>query len=299
MLIRLQIFLVGLGLNLLSLVAPRRAGDAAFSLFTTPRSRRPTPEPMQPVMEAAETFEVEADGVTLAAYRWPASPADTDVADDARRVLLVHGWESRAGRVANWVEPLRDAGFEVVAFDGPAHGASGGEHANPMRFARGIRAVADATGPLYGVMGHSMGAAAAFCAHAGGPWSDDEAVRFERAVFVAGAESGVTAVEQFCDVLGLRDRLFDAILDAAERRNGLPMHTIDGRRLLAGDPLPILWFHDPADDEVPFSGAENVADIAGGVRIVETPGLGHHRIVRDEQVIADGVAFLNDSFLND
>lgn len=291
MLMRLQIFLVGLGLNLLSLVSPRRAGDAAFSLFTTPRSRRPTPEPMRPVMDAAERFRVEADGVRLVAYRWPA-PRSSGEAGDARRVLLVHGWESRAGRVANWVEPLREAGFEVLAFDGPAHGASGGSHANPMRFARGIRALADAAGPIYGVMGHSMGAAAAFCAHAGGPWLHGEAVGFERAVFVAGAESGVTAVEQFCEILGLREGLFDAILDAAERRNGLPMHAIDGRRLLAGDPLPILWVHDPADDEVPFSGAQKVARAAKGVRVVETPGLGHHRIVRDGAVIADGVLFL-------
>ncbi|MEH6557335.1 MAG: alpha/beta hydrolase [Oceanicoccus sp.] len=55
-----------------------------------------------------------------------------------QQLLLVHGWESRATQMAGLVDAIVDAGFQVIASDGPAHGHSAGREANPLMFAEAM-----------------------------------------------------------------------------------------------------------------------------------------------------------------
>ena len=77
------------------------------------------------------------------------------------RVLLAHGWAGHGLQLAPFVAPLVDAGFEVMTVDQPAHGASTGRTATLPDFARVLRLVAESFGPLFAVVGHSLGGAAA------------------------------------------------------------------------------------------------------------------------------------------
>jgi alpha-beta hydrolase superfamily lysophospholipase len=49
-------------------------------------------------------------------------------------VLLAHGWSSCAARLVDFVEPLMSAGFQVVGFDAPGHGASSGFRSDLPRY---------------------------------------------------------------------------------------------------------------------------------------------------------------------
>ncbi len=75
-------------------------------------------------------------------------------------VVLVHGWGSRASRLGALAVALVEAGFRVVAFDAPAHGESTGRFASLPEFARALVDVAEAAGPIHGLVGHSLGGAA-------------------------------------------------------------------------------------------------------------------------------------------
>ena len=57
---------------------------------------------------------------------------------------------SRAGRFSALAQALVDAGFRVVLFDAPAHGASMGRQASLPQFSRALRAVGEAMGPVHG-----------------------------------------------------------------------------------------------------------------------------------------------------
>src|SRR5438105_1441963 len=63
----------------------------------------------------------ENDTEEVAVYRW--GKAD-------RRILLVHGWGGKAAQFFSFVGPLLENGFEVIAFDAPAHGLSSGSFAS-------------------------------------------------------------------------------------------------------------------------------------------------------------------------
>ncbi len=276
--------------------APRTAGRHAYRLFTTPRRRATVPSAIEDVMARADRFEVESGEYRVAAFRWTATDAG------APRVMLVHGWESRAARMAVWVEPLLAAGFEVVASDAPAHGESTGRRANPMVFADALWAVIDRVGPPSACVGHSLGGFTSLLAVGGGELFGREALSLERLVILAGAESGVDAMSMFCDILGLgqgfprrgTNGTFLPLLlaGAAEGGGGRQVADFDAHRLFADHPVPTLWLHDPEDDEVPYEAGERVARVCPHVTLERVEGLGHHRIVRDPEMIRRGLDFL-------
>ena len=223
-----------LSLTTLGRLSPRWGGRAGFRLFCTPRSRRPVPEAVVSVMERAERFTLEVDGKSLPAYRW--RPAEGP--EDAPLAVLVHGWESRAGRLAIWVDPLLQAGFQVAAFDAPAHGEAPGKRTNPGDFALAIRSLDERLGPVHTLLGHSVGALASVLAVAGSPPVPGKNLVAERMVLVAGAESGVAATAYFCEVLGLSPAFHQTMLDAAAEILGHPLASYDSHRIFPSVPIP-------------------------------------------------------------
>lgn len=284
----LLIAAVRLYLRTLAAIAPRTAGRHAYRLFSTPRLRSSIPAKAAAEMARAERLDVEAGGHRIAAYRWRAA----DPAAPAPRVLLVHGWESRAARLAVWVGPLREAGFEVVAFDAPAHGESGGRSANPLLFVEALRAVIARVGPAAACVGHSLGGYASMLAASGGPLLGRDNLAVDRLIVVAGADSAVDAMQMFCDILGLGDGFLPLLLAGAAETAGRPIADLDIHRLFPERPIPTLWLHDPEDDEVPFEAAQRVARVCPHVELQRINGLGHHRIARDPEIIAQGLEFL-------
>ena len=283
--------LISIRLYLLALkmVAPKTAGRQAFRLFSTPRTRRRVPSSVEDVMARAQRLQVQADGEDVAVYRWqPPKPKGADV----QRVILVHGWESRGARLAVWVEPLLKAGFEVVTFDAPAHGASSGRRAMPPSFVYSMAAIEERLGPIYGCVGHSLGGLSAILSISADHFLNHSPLQIQRLVVLAGADSGTDAMGMFCDVLGLGRSFLPLVLGAAAEEAGHPISDFDGHRVFAEHALPTLWFHDPEDDDVPIEAARRVVDACPHVTFEVTEGLGHHHIARDPGIIERGVAFL-------
>ncbi|MCG8458047.1 MAG: alpha/beta fold hydrolase [Holophagales bacterium] len=281
------LFAIRIYLRTLAEAAPRMAGRQAYRLFSTPRRRRPVPEAAEGVMARAERLELRLDGKRLAAYRWP-----VDGRPAAGRVMLVHGWESRAARLAAWVEPLLGEGLEVVAFDAPAHGDSEGHRSDPRAFVEAMVALVERAGPVSAIVAHSLGGLSSLLAVGGGGLLGHRELEIERLVVLGGAESGSDAMGMFCRVLGLGERFLPLVLGAAAEAAGHPVADFDGNRIFADRPLPTLWLHDPEDSEVPIEAAERVARSCPHVRLERVSGLGHHRIARDPEMIRRGIAFL-------
>ena len=96
-------------------VAPGIAARWAESIFCTPPRHEPRTAD-EAFLAQGRRFTVRSEGQRLSAWEWGHGPT----------VALVHGWGSRAGRFSVMAAALADAGFRVVAYDGPAHGASTG-----------------------------------------------------------------------------------------------------------------------------------------------------------------------------
>ncbi|WP_164135036.1 alpha/beta hydrolase, partial [Serratia marcescens] len=68
---------------------------------------------------------------------------------------------SYAYKFEKYIIALQKKGFEVLAFDAPAHGSSDGERINGINYRDCILQIEKKWGALYAIIGHSFGGFAA------------------------------------------------------------------------------------------------------------------------------------------
>jgi TAP-like protein len=98
--------------------------------------------------------------------------------------------------------------------------------------------------------------------------------------------------EQFRRQLGISRTVMEQMRERSERWLEARWEDFDVPAMARGQQTPVLLFHDRDDAEVPWSDGAAIASAWPGARFVTTVGLGHRRILRDERVVAETVAFL-------
>ncbi len=253
-----------------------RAEQAAMAFLSPERVVSP---PMLPEPKGGTVLAVPGFEPHLNARVW--GPAG------APAVLLVHGWESHLYAMLPFIQPLLDRGFRVVAFDAPAHGRSSGETATLVDFARAMTAVARAAGGMTGIIGHSLGAAAASLALEGGLKADR--------VALLGTPAEPLSYAQECATLHhLTADETQAMLALLDRALGRPVADISVAASAAGLTVPALFIHSVDDRVAPVHGVLHAAALWRGARVHLVDDLGHRRILRDPSVVAKAVAFIAD-----
>lgn len=258
-------------------VAPGVAARWAETLFCTP-PRHEAPMADEEFVATGSRFAVKSEGQELAAWEWGAGPT----------VLLAHGWGSRAGRFHELAMTLVEAGFRVVAHDAPAHGRSTGRLATLPEFARALRAVANHVGGVHGVLGHSLGGAAACVAVRDG-------LTTRRLVIAASPADMQRYAQHFGDYLRISARTREAMRRNLEARLGARWEDLHIPTLATSILVPTLVIHDREDAEVPFSHASELARAFPHARLITTRGLGHRALLKDPAVVRETVAFLRES----
>jgi pimeloyl-ACP methyl ester carboxylesterase len=257
----------------LSALAPAAAAALAMVLFRRPPRHRDSPGERDAI-QRGEPLPLSLEGKPLAAWRWGQGPA----------VLLVHGWGSRGSRLASFVAPLTEAGFSVVAFDAPGHGASAGRLSSLPQFIAAIQAAAREV-TFSGIVAHSMGGAATTLAMGRG-------LSARRVVFLAPAADPAGYSERFAEMVGLTPDVLARMKRSIELRFGQSWDDFDVLRAARKMTAPLLVFHDRDDRDVAWTDGEAIAAAWPGAEFVSTAGLGHRRIVHDPEVVSRTVAFL-------
>lgn len=270
----LSVTLLRGGFRVLGKTAPSMASRVAETLFTTPR-RFAAPDRERAAMKDAEPLRIPFEGMTLRAWRWGAGPA----------VLLVHGWEGRGSQMAPFAAPIVEAGMSVIAYDGPAHGRSDGTRTTLPQFASALRTVAGAVGPVHGIVAHSFGCAAATLAIHDG-------LDVERLVFVAPPVDPATYTRKFGSFFGLDDEVVEGMKQRIERRFHRKWTDFSVAKMAMKMTAPLLVIHDEADEEIRIGEAEKIVECWPSSKLVVTSGLGHRRILRDENVTRAAAKFL-------
>jgi pimeloyl-ACP methyl ester carboxylesterase len=268
LLIALRTFFAALGL-----VAPRATGRIALRLFCTPR-RHHRPSWEKHIADRGETLRV---GSNLAAHAFGSGPI----------VLLVHGWEGRGTQLGRFVDPLVGAGFRVVALDNPAHGESGGTRTDLIESTEALRKVGRELGPLAGVIAHSFGGAVTTLAL-------ERGLDAASVVLIGSPSSVEDVVARFGELAGIKGAAMRAFRDGIERQTGVKMKDVEIFERVARLRVPALIVHDRGDPEVPFHDAERLAARWPGATLMATTGLGHRRILKDDEVIRRAVEFLSE-----
>lgn len=260
----------------LSAVAPGLAARAAEQLFVTVvRHKRPRRE--DEWADGASRISIPSPHGELAGWVWGAGP---------KTVLLVHGWAGRGLQLGEFVKPLVEAGYRVIAYDGPAHGESQGRRTNVFKLTEGLMAVADTIGPVSGVIAHSLGTTAVLLAASRFGFKPD------RFIAVSPMASTRTMTEHYSRMTGFSPAVVEEMRARLERSFGFCWDEIEPLNLASAFETESLVIHDHDDLELPASEGEALARRMPAADTVLTEGLGHRRILRDSAVVAAAADFM-------
>lgn len=273
--------------------SPRAAAQAAHFLFTHPSpptirsaaEKRLARKARAKLAEAARE-DLHVRGYRIASYRF-AAPLK------ARKgtVLLVHGWTSAAAFMTAPVDHLLAAGYDVVAFDMPAHGKSSGRRAELMDCVLAMVAVANRHGPIDQVIAHSFGGPVSTLAVASelSPALSSQT----RLLFIASPNRLADVTEQFSRAIGLTREAQQIFETKVIEPFGVDVEDMDGNLVLADCSNPLTILHSRDDEEVAYAAAEKFAQIGSHVELYPLDGLGHRRILHAQpsvEAIMDAIS---------
>ncbi|HYO21806.1 MAG TPA: alpha/beta fold hydrolase [Flavisolibacter sp.] len=276
----------GIGVNLvrtkfkvLSKLSKKKAAEQAFDLFVTPQSRvRKAPSV---IIQKAEQLTLTFEGLKTFGYRWNHKQGE-------KKVLILHGHESSAVNFDHYVLPLAKNGFEVVAFDAPAHGKSEGKKINAWDYKNFIIEVIKAYGPFTNFISHSFGGLALSLALEEIPHDESW-----KAVLIAPATESTTAINNFFRFLKLDDEVrkeFDDLITAANKR---PASWYSVSRAAEHIKAQVLFLQDKQDQLTPLSDIEPIIEKGyPNFRFVISEGLGHRNIYKDKRTLQVIIDFL-------
>jgi pimeloyl-ACP methyl ester carboxylesterase len=266
--------------------APGLGGRWAERLwFTLPRARPAATPPRTGPAGDGTAFEVAVDGRRVRGRRWGGG---------GPVVYLVHGWGGSARQLDALVAPLVRAGFSVVSYDAPSHGASDPGASGPRsstipEASEALLAVVARFGPAHGVVAHSLGATAAATALRDG-------LRAGRMVLIAPLAHPLPYSYAFAERFGFGERIRRRLVARIERRVGLPMSDFDVPAIARQVATPkLLVVHDRDDRETRWSDGRAIARAWPDARLLTTTTLGHRRVLRDPEVVAQVVGFLGEA----
>lgn len=266
-------------LNILAVVSKKWAAHSALDLFCTPL-RKPRKK-IPAVFDAAENLNFDLDDYDIRGYRW-------NHHTNSKKILVVHGFESSSRNFDRYISSLIKKGYEVIAFDAPAHGISSGKRINLPLYLMTVRRIYEQYGPIEGFVAHSYGGL--IVAHFLETIVHDANTR---AVLIAPATETVSTIDSFFKFLQLDDGVrkeFDKLI--FDKSGYWPDH-FSIRRAMYNIKAQVLWFHDEEDDLTPVDDALKVeSDKHPNVHFRITRGLGHRKIYRDNKVVKEILDFL-------
>ncbi|ASO20729.1 pimeloyl-ACP methyl ester carboxylesterase [Actinoalloteichus hoggarensis] len=269
-------------LNSLSRVSGSLAGKGAFQLFGMPMARSSLRPAERERLGTARREQLRINRSAVSVYRWGTGE---------RPVLLVHGWQSRGSRLTDLVPGLLEQGRSVITFDAPAHGDSTGRSATIHHYREILSRLQERHGVFEAIVAHSVGVLGAFysLAHGG--------VEARRLVSISGVCDFAHLVDEFCAILKIRDPLKAQLLREIGARlfpdlpaDRMPFSITHAAEAVA---IPALVVHDEHDDRIEVTQGRRIAAALGHqARLVITTGLGHRRILGDDEVIRTVLDFV-------
>jgi pimeloyl-ACP methyl ester carboxylesterase len=257
--------------KVLSSINKKRTAEKAFELFTTPQHRNKKALP--PVFQRAEKLQFTFNNLTVKGYRWNNG--------SEKKLLILHGFESSAVNFDRFVNPLVKLGYEVIAFDAPAHGRSNGKTINALQYKDFIKELNTRYGPIKNFITHSFGGLALSLALE--EMKHDESFK---AVLIAPATETITAANHLFRILKLDDEVRKEFDEYITNANNQPPSWYSVNRASANIKAQVLFLRDKDDDLTPLSDVEPLMKKNyQNFRFIISEGLGHRRIYRDQNTV--------------
>jgi len=253
--------LLGLYINALGYISPKKATRLAYKYFSEPRDGRLLKEQLPPILKEADAEMITHGDFVFQMYTWKGT--------GDKKVLLVHGWESNASRWEEFIAHLKRSGHTIIALDAPAHGLSSGEEFNIPRYAEFIDIIVRQHKPDY-MVGHSVGGATALYYQAHYPGNSLSKM------VVLGAPSDLdTLLRNYTGLMSLNSNILVLLQKHFFEHFRIKTSEFSGSLFASKIRINGFLAHDKDDLVVPFKEGKKIADAWQDAKFVVTEGLGH------------------------
>ena len=251
---------IGLYINFLSFVFPKKASQLAYAFFSEPREGKLSKTNLPEILQEAQSETFHLDEHSFQTYIWKGN--DTII-------LLVHGWESNASRWENILPYLKKSGSTIIAIDGPAHGLSSGKEFSIPKYAEFIHIAVQKFKPQY-LIGHSMGGKT--CLYYQSVYQND----LLKKMVILGAPSDFKIIlHNYITLLSLNSKISKALEDHYLNNFNLSLEQFSSKSFASKLNIKGLIAHDIDDTVVLFEEGKKIAGAWKNAIFIETKGLGH------------------------
>ena len=250
-------------------------------VFFTPL-RFKTPEKELEAENSAQHFSVMCNDRMVQCYQWGGELKPY--------VLVVHGWAGRATQFRKFIPEFNKAGYRIIGFDGPAHGKSEGKKTSIAEFAAVIHQIAIKEGYPQAIIAHSFGGGASLYAIANG-------FPVKKLINIASPSIADRIIQSFLKAIGGSWNTGLAFKEFIEKKHGKPFEAFTAMELIKAVPpdFKFMIVQDEDDKDVEMVHAEELLKVYPQGKLLKTAGLGHNRILKDEQVILACLAFISEN----
>ena len=251
---------IGLYINFLSLVAPHKATQLAYRLFSEPRDGKLSKDNLPEILKETEKETYYHNESHFQTYTWKGN--DTII-------LLAHGWESNASRWEKMLPYLRKSGSTIIALDGPAHGLSGGTEFNIPQYASFIDILVQKFKPQY-LIGHSLGAKT--CLYYQANFQNNS---IKKTVVLGSPSDFKIILHNYIEMLSLNSIIARGLEAHYLKHFKLKLENFSAKVFAAAIQTKGFIAHDKDDTIVLFEEGKKIASTWKNAVFIETTGLGH------------------------
>lgn len=251
---------LGLYINILSYIYPKKASWLAYKFFSHPRDGRLIKEALPDILKVADAEMITHNDFLFQTYTWKGND---------KKVLLMHGWESNASRWEQLIGYLKKSGCTIIAIDAPAHGLSSGAEFSMPRYAEFVNVAVQQFKPDY-LIGHSLGGATALY------FQSHYQNEYIKKMVVLGAPCELdTLLKNYAGMLSLNSNVFQLLERHFFEHYKIRTHEFSGTVFASKIKVKGLIAHDIHDTVVSFKEARKIAAAWPDAKFITTKGLGH------------------------
>lgn len=259
-------------------ISTRLSGWYFEKIFFTP-FRYKTPEKELEAEATAQLFSVTSAGRKIQCYQWGEELKPY--------VLVVHGWAGRSTQFRRFIPAFNEAGYRIIGFDGPAHGKSEGKRTSIAEFDEVIKAISVIKGNPEAIIAHSFGGGASLYAISKG-------LPVKKLINIASPTIADRIIQSYLKAIGGSWKTGANFKKLIQKRYGKSFEEFTALDLIKKVPqdLKLMLVHDEEDKEVDISHVHELIKIFPSARLLQTRGLGHNRILKDDAVITECLNFV-------
>lgn len=277
---RLQLAVIRIYFTIVSRLFPSLAVASAHKLFHYPvNTKRKNHKEI--ALPDPYLFDIPLyDDLTLQGYRWGERSHP--------KVLLVHGWSTTSRSMSHFTDILLKNNYQVITYDALRHGASKGKFSDLATWADSVHAVIKHIGSVECIIAHSFGGAAVTVASKLG-------LETKKLLMVAPIHDITSVADNFAEHLNIPQNIVKKMRDYTWKHNETHFNKYgtNWQDIVISDfHVPTLLFHDKEDKEIGIEHSEQICEMWPWSRLVPTEGLGHRKILDDDNVAEGMLTFI-------